>query len=232
MKTTSSSGDAARRWRVRLPEGRHVGWVKRSADPTQQRRHLDRVGSSPGLRRGRPNLHCTYFIATVVAAGAISTRLRCGASGFQPSSASMTKKPTRRRRHVPAAAAASDRPTCASGIQVGERHAGRRAEPDHRAAEAHRIGQQAPVVAALLAAPAPSAGCCRTRPRRSRGRARSARTASRQLLDRHQRGAQSPAPAGRSVPLKVSGSDLPVGLAQQGRDQDRRPHRQADDRQR
>src|SRR6266513_1778985 len=33
---------------------------------------------------------------------------------------------------------------------VGERHAGARAEPDHRPAEAHGVGQVAPVVPALL----------------------------------------------------------------------------------
>src|SRR5687768_3894780 len=35
-------------------------------------------------------------------------------------------------------------------IHVRERYAGRGAEPDHRAAEAHRVGEQSPVVAALL----------------------------------------------------------------------------------
>ena len=35
-------------------------------------------------------------------------------------------------------------------IHVGQRHAGGRSEPDHRAAEAHGVGQIAPVVTALL----------------------------------------------------------------------------------
>src|SRR5262245_15295855 len=34
-------------------------------------------------------------------------------------------------------------------IHVGESNPGRRAEPDHRSAEAYRIGEHAPVVAAL-----------------------------------------------------------------------------------
>ena len=45
----------------------------------------------------------------------------------------------------------SQRPTdLRLGIHVRQRDAGRRAEPDHRAAEADRVGQEAPVVAALL----------------------------------------------------------------------------------
>ena len=40
--------------------------------------------------------------------------------------------------------------------QVRQRNARRRSEPDHRAAEAHRIGDESPVVAALLQASAVS----------------------------------------------------------------------------
>ena len=52
------------------------------------------------------------------------------------------------QRHVPAVPQPpAHRPGL--GEHVGHRHAGRRAEPDHRAAEADRVGEHAPVVAAL-----------------------------------------------------------------------------------
>ena len=121
----------------------------------------------------------------------------------------------------------SQQPTdLASGIHVGERHAGGRAEPDHRAAEADGVGEEAPVVAALLQAPARSAGCCRTRPRRSRARAPSATT---------RRAASRPASARRQVtsasrkmvPLKVSGITSQSGRRTRRRDEQRPPTRRA-----
>ena len=61
-------------------------------------------------------------------------------------------------------------------IHVGQRDAGRRAEPDHRAAEADRIGEIAPVVAALLQGERGERDVVEHRRDEAEARARSART--------------------------------------------------------
>ena len=70
-------------------------------------------------------------------------------AGCQPSTNSKHKESDDvSDRHASHGAARAHRPGLR--IHVGERHARRRAEPDHRTAEADRIGEEAPVVTALF----------------------------------------------------------------------------------
>ena len=111
-----------------------------------------------------------------------------------------------------------------------DRDARRRPEPDHRAAEADRVGEHAPVIAALLRARARSAGCCRTPPRRSPSAKRSLATMPPAATstgisdaDSHER------TAGRRVPLTRAGHDASSpGGARRSRRQDRDRDRGAD----
>ena len=103
-------------------------------------------------------------------------RLAPSAAGRDASRARAAARSSRGRSRRRRASRVTQALTDAPAGTARQRDAGRRAEPDHRAAEADGVGEEAPVVAALAQARARSAGCCRTPPTRSRGRARPATT--------------------------------------------------------
>jgi hypothetical protein len=154
--------------------------------------------------------------------------LRSG-SGCQPSTASRMKKPTTYPTatcHPPLIHAPTDR---ASGIQVGQRDAGRRTEPDHRAAEPDSVGQETPVVATLPDGQRGEGNVVETLPRQT---PTPAWTATRPVAAcrRASWRRTSPETAGRRCPSGGLGQQAPRGLAPEGGDQDGHPDRCSDHR--
>ena len=126
--------------------------------------------------------------------------------------------------------ALSQRPTeRASGKQVADRHARRRAEPDHRAAEADGIGEHAPVVAALLERELGQRDVVehrRDEPEPERRLPRGAR----QLLDRHQRRGSTSAEQEHRAAQRGRAAPTSPGDASRRSTQERDPDREPDER--
>ena len=151
------------------------------------------------------------------------------ASGCQPSTAIRTKKPSDVADGDVPSAHDPRLHRAGLGKLARQRDAGRRAEPDHRAAEADRVGEKAPVVAALAQGErgerdvvedgGDEAEAEGDLPRRRR-----------QRLDRHHRRAQDEADEEDSAARRRR-QDAPVGPDRRREHEQRRPHRQADRRQ-
>ena len=125
-------------------------------------------------------------------------------------------------RHGPAVAQPLARPTRACGYMLRQRHAGRRAEPDHRAAEADRVGQEAPVVAALLERQRGERNVVEHRRQEAQAERRLPRR-RRQLLDRHHRRAQHQRQQeDRALERRRAAGSSPAGATPRGQ-QDRQP---------
>ena len=151
--------------------------------------------------------------------------------GCQPSTTSMHEEPDDvGERDVPAAAQPRERRLRFRKL-VRQRDAGRRAEPDHRAAEARPRTRGSPSRSRPASAPARSAGCCRTRRTRSPAPARSATTrraaARTGIID-----ALSTSASRKIVPLNVSGSTSQSGRRAGSEIEDRDPDAEADERER
>ena len=169
-------------------------------------------------------------IATVAVGGAISARLRCGASGCQPSTRQHDEEADHiGNGHVPAVPQPqADRLWLRDTCWTAPRRPTSRTRSSSRRSRPHRRGS--PSRSRPVSAPARSAGYCRTPPRRSRVRARSARTpaaASRPASARPHITSASR----KMLPLKRLGHASPSRACATGRCRaDRRPHGQADER--
>ena len=111
-------------------------------------------------------------------------------------------------------------------IHVGKRDAGRRAEPDHRTAKTDGIGQNAPVVAALLERQRGERDVVEYRRDKTQAE-RHQRRGGRQFLDRHhRRTGDQREQEDRS--LEGFRQHFPVRPPNGNREQDRHPHGNAD----
>ena len=148
----TSPARSPRSWPSRstwLEPARQVGHVDAGAGQVADERLVVQLAPARCRRRTR---RCGSWRGSPAAASPARRGARpCAArADASPAPACMTAKPSDvGERDVPAAAQPG-----AHGArlrkQVGDRDARGRAEPDHRAAEADRVGEHAPVVAALL----------------------------------------------------------------------------------
>ena len=172
--------------------------------PGEQRRQPGGRSARGRRRRGR------RLGPPLCALGAAASRA--------PRAARRSRRRRRRSTCQPCSQPAPDRPRL--GVHVRDRDAGRGAEPDHRAAEADRVGEHPPVVAALLERQRGERDVVEHRrqeaepERRLPGRRRAA---SRPASSRRTRTSESR----KTRALEGAGQQRPVGLA------DRRGHEDA-----